>query len=468
MLCTCGFRYATQKEWIDRVKVHILSEEPPNTAPICAHDGAFWSSGPPRLLDQRQRTSSAAQRPVALVSPEADRVAAERSLELQQQLSMAVARPPASSLGIPASTGQAEQTHLEFTSRLARQLHIIGTYRQLVTVFSAADQSGSPTAVDVRAAAFADELLEAMLFSYRVASHSASVPRERPVRRPAPLLPLAPQVEPARLEAAGHGNLAAPMPASSALSEHALREAAGATGGLALRASTDCPPLTPTGARKSVTLGGLSHAPLEPISTSPAESPHSFGKLSLRHTLTIFRAVSFGRLTRKTSPESNVKPSVAGGATKRAQFQKPAMEKNKWTRHGLAFEACLLQLLVQWDRPKAVNEVLNTPQLGVERTEEKLRRALHAALARGNDTIASMILHHTDERSSLSSSLTSDKLISQIDLACLYDVPAASGGGALLSGDAFGLLSQIRERREERLAKSHLRCASTPHRPHLP
>jgi ADP-ribose pyrophosphatase len=116
--------YATQREWVDRIAIHLLSEE-----------------DIPGDADDKQTTRK--QYRLALVSPEAASIVEELTLQQHSMSGWQTEQPPS------LSRKSSEETKAGY--ELARKLHIIGTYRQLVTIYVAAERSANaPVDAQVR------------------------------------------------------------------------------------------------------------------------------------------------------------------------------------------------------------------------------------------------------------------------------------------------------------------------------
>ena len=106
--------------------------------------------------------------------------------------------------------------------------------------------------------------------------------------------------------------------------------------------------------------------------------------------------------------------------------------------------------LTAFTSQKLLAKVLSEPELVAERSEPRMRAALHEALEHGHHTLVAALLDHIEEQSSLAPDgerLTVSRLVQSIDIAALF-VPKPPGSVSVPI-DEFGLFASLELRRKE-------------------
>ena len=365
------------------------------------------------------------------------------------------------------------QAEKEELPDLLQKLHIVGTHRQLVTVFSSPKEKGDGTGgesslavAEEKAQRFCDDLLHSIIQSYRLnrAQREALDKHKEAVKK-------------AKKEARERKALAASLqtPTEVEMSAAALAASAGCTSEADARAIA--------AACERCESRSVDHRAAQKKVSGSQDKGRKKPSFDLGPATGAGGAAGSGgggsgggggggkgrdgaEGGAASACSSGGAGSSGGGGSGASSVLVGREATSHWQRDLASTYSCLLQLVVRWGRADLAMQVLVEPELGAERSTRKLRAGLQEALSNGFEDMVEMMLSHADEQRTLPDRepLDASKLASQIDFAALFRAAPrqrrqennwAHGYGIhdrRDEGDAFGLfreLQQYEKRQEE-------------------
>jgi len=261
--------------------------------------------------------------------------------------------------------------------RLLRSLHEIGTHRQLVSVFSSPPDDDS--SVETKATRFCDDLLHAILRSYRIdaASHGGGAWEVDPEDMP--------EKEASTHHAGGSGHRgkrrgSAYVPFS--------KTAAGLDASIAKEKNREVRSAL-LRSNSGLSWGGSDSSPAPSNAGSQSRLPADAMAAALDRVSQAALAATRLKEGGRVAQERSRSQSRRSGSLKR-QGQAGRSRGNQWSTATHSAEdstassqSGLLSQVVSWGRTDIVRQVLIEPQLTTERTERKMRGALQEGWGQG-------------------------------------------------------------------------------------